>query len=413
MATKETPTKRDAFVKKIEAELTCAICLARFDDPKVLPCLHTYCRKCVESMSLSGKIVCPLCREEHLLPEGGAGKLLTSFTFTNLVQVLEVHEADQSGSSDKKLTCENGLDSNPAAARCLDCDAYLCSSCVELHIKQISSRNHEVVTLDEIKEKGDKCFQRPQHCNKHSKEVLKLYCRTCSKPICGDCTYVDHRTHNYEFLSDVQEELKETLMQKVTDLKQLVEEAKVKKEKVDALLEKHKTNVADIHAEIDKKIGMMMVILKKQQTELHKQVDTEAKQAEKAISADVESAELALVRLTSSVKFTERLLQTASDAEIATILGQAVEQCEKLGSAVDEADYHHDLLQWGFSGIQESSHSIGNVKVKSTGVPMNKETRVDLVNAPVDVFTTSRVSSTRKKAKKAPTFSDVLLNEKK
>ena len=59
--------KSGELVEKIEAELTCAVCSDRFCDPKVLPCLHTYCRKCVENLAKeespeddSVKVLCPL-----------------------------------------------------------------------------------------------------------------------------------------------------------------------------------------------------------------------------------------------------------------------------------------------------------------------------------------------------------------
>ena len=33
--------------EKVRQEVTCAICLELLDDPKLMPCLHTYCKKCL------------------------------------------------------------------------------------------------------------------------------------------------------------------------------------------------------------------------------------------------------------------------------------------------------------------------------------------------------------------------------
>ncbi|XP_065890528.1 E3 ubiquitin-protein ligase TRIM33-like isoform X2 [Dysidea avara] len=33
--------------EKVRQEVTCAICLELLDDPKSMPCLHTYCKKCL------------------------------------------------------------------------------------------------------------------------------------------------------------------------------------------------------------------------------------------------------------------------------------------------------------------------------------------------------------------------------
>ena len=37
----------DSNWEKVHQEITCAICLELLDDPKSMPCLHTYCKKCL------------------------------------------------------------------------------------------------------------------------------------------------------------------------------------------------------------------------------------------------------------------------------------------------------------------------------------------------------------------------------
>ena len=46
-----------------------------------------------------------------------------------------------------------------------------------------------------------------QFCGVHKKEALKLYCETCKKLICRDCTSVDHRQHNYKFVEDARKQV--------------------------------------------------------------------------------------------------------------------------------------------------------------------------------------------------------------
>ena len=50
-------------------ELTCTICLEAFTEPKVLPCCHTFCKKCLEATleksDKKEKLTCPQCRAEH------------------------------------------------------------------------------------------------------------------------------------------------------------------------------------------------------------------------------------------------------------------------------------------------------------------------------------------------------------
>ena len=54
-------------VQKLNEELTCAVCQDHFKEPKVLPCLHYYCKKCVADMihRAGGKpFSCPECRRD-------------------------------------------------------------------------------------------------------------------------------------------------------------------------------------------------------------------------------------------------------------------------------------------------------------------------------------------------------------
>ena len=52
---------------KVEEHLACSICLKQLKDPKVLPCLHSYCRDCIVDLAehaKSNKFNCPNCRLE-------------------------------------------------------------------------------------------------------------------------------------------------------------------------------------------------------------------------------------------------------------------------------------------------------------------------------------------------------------
>ena len=57
--------------------LTCAICRDIFDHPKLLPCSHTFCLKCLVGLTSSNaqSLSCPICRELTLVPPGGVSAL--------------------------------------------------------------------------------------------------------------------------------------------------------------------------------------------------------------------------------------------------------------------------------------------------------------------------------------------------
>ncbi|XP_017558551.2 tripartite motif-containing 13 isoform X2 [Pygocentrus nattereri] len=68
------PTRsRAAAMELLEEDLTCPICCCLFEDPRVLPCSHSFCRRCLEGALDDGggnrrrqpsPFKCPTCRKE-------------------------------------------------------------------------------------------------------------------------------------------------------------------------------------------------------------------------------------------------------------------------------------------------------------------------------------------------------------
>ena len=58
-------------LEKLEDQLTCAICLDTFKDPKMLNCFHVFCKDCLQRLVVTDKqgqfsLCCPTCRQSTL-----------------------------------------------------------------------------------------------------------------------------------------------------------------------------------------------------------------------------------------------------------------------------------------------------------------------------------------------------------
>lgn len=90
----------------------CSICTDTFQDPRVLPCIHTYCLRCLQShgdrlgLGPGQKMPCPLCRDEFLVPENGYAGLRKNFFMSNLIEMSLI-----SNPIDRDKFCEICLDS--------------------------------------------------------------------------------------------------------------------------------------------------------------------------------------------------------------------------------------------------------------------------------------------------------------
>lgn len=189
--------------KLSEHLLKCPICLETYRIPKVLPCLHTFCQHCLQGLIESGEdfIVCPTCRCEVTIPKEGVSAMNTNFFINNMLDFLSV-----ALSNSKPLFCTNCEEQNCATSRCIECMEFLCVQCVAAHRRTRLTKEHEVITLNDLQgqEGQDKLLtHRPLFCSTHEREVLKYFCETCDEPLCRECLIVVHREHSYGYLKDV------------------------------------------------------------------------------------------------------------------------------------------------------------------------------------------------------------------
>ena len=80
-------------MKAVTDDTECSICTEVFTDPRVLPCLHAYCLKCIQDWfkdKLPGDVVaCPLCRKESTIPEQGLEGFPRNFWVEKMLHVRE------------------------------------------------------------------------------------------------------------------------------------------------------------------------------------------------------------------------------------------------------------------------------------------------------------------------------------
>ena len=69
-------------------------------DSKVLPCIHTFCLKCLEEFWKDKKprdqVPCPLCRTPFNIPEGGLSDLPKNYFVEKLLEAQKLSNINQS-----------------------------------------------------------------------------------------------------------------------------------------------------------------------------------------------------------------------------------------------------------------------------------------------------------------------------
>ena len=84
----------------LENEITCALCLDIFKEPKKLPCDHVFCKTCLEMLARNvaqTTVPCPECRKPAQIPNGrdGVKDLPTAFHVNRLIDAFQLMRAQE------------------------------------------------------------------------------------------------------------------------------------------------------------------------------------------------------------------------------------------------------------------------------------------------------------------------------
>ena len=200
----------------------CPICLDVFDTPTSLPCLHTFCLRCLLqtfSADCPGDVAaCPVCRRDFKVPAGGLAALPRNFTLDSIADLcavnhrslsspttVSVSQTVDSASNDKSFEIVNKAKSDirtgkdAAEATSVhddddDDDCVKCSSttlsCHYLHHQSSAASSENAATLT-------------TSGNKHSHVDPVEFCFDCRVDICAACCADDHQRHRRRRKSDV------------------------------------------------------------------------------------------------------------------------------------------------------------------------------------------------------------------
>lgn len=245
--------------------------------------------------------------------------------------LLSIHE--RVTSTGKPLICELCNSGDPAVSRCTNCKVFMCEYCVTAHKRINTFHGHQFLTLLEVKNLGSKALAKPAFCTKHADEALKLYCDTCQKTICRDCTIVDHRDHKYNFVADVAERERKAV-------EAVLQETKAKDVAVEEGLKAVKDmesrvqfKIVEVSKDVDVFFDEQVKTLEEMRANLKLEVKTQGQAKLKALSNQEEMLALSLAQLRNSTDFVEKALRDGNDLELLSIKQQLIQRLAQLNTS--------------------------------------------------------------------------------
>lgn len=341
-------------------QLKCGICDETYSNPKVLPCLHSFCQSCLDSniRSQDRTISCPTCHGVVTVPAKGVDAFPLNFFVNNMLTVLAVQNPTK---------CTNCEDSAEASARCLDCVENLCSNCVCAHRRIRQTKEHRILSFDEIQANEVKdTIQCPSYCSAHPKELLKYFCETCDQAICRDCAIYEHREHIYVDLKQAVKKYRMSVTSLLDNTKRKIPVVKAAVEEVKEVTENLQQRVETVKNAIRSTIENHIRELEDQENQLMDKLEDIYRSKEKVLVTQKSALELDLHNLLSSCEFTENVLRYGNEAEVMLVKPQMVSRLQALNAHESQCEPEDNEVVDFCSRDDELSKAIGRLGQVST-----------------------------------------------
>ena len=181
-------------VTEIQNLLVCDVCKKTINEPKILPCSHSFCKACLENLTTQDeknvdgegkKLDCPTCTSTVTLkPNENVAGLPDSEFIVKLLTAVGTNREQQTSVCSYPL-CKK----EPSITICMECSMLFCHACSSLHDIWPSNKNHIMLSISEIinHDEQQKIGAEALSCTQHKDAIPKFYCETCKELICMKC----------------------------------------------------------------------------------------------------------------------------------------------------------------------------------------------------------------------------------
>uniref|UniRef100_A0A3P8TMX9 RING-type E3 ubiquitin transferase n=1 Tax=Amphiprion percula TaxID=161767 RepID=A0A3P8TMX9_AMPPE len=332
----------------VNPRAVCNVCDRLYRDPKILPCLHSFCSDCIAQLepfsespprrrrdaaedrsgenrsAVTVTVLCPDCDSEVELPPSGPAGLSTDHLALDEV-FLETLVSD--GPLGCDLCGEGG-----AGSRCEVCCVNLCEFCCQAHRRQKRTSSHCVQPLEDLKAGGRLC--RPVLCSLHPGQELRLFCQPCDLPVCLECAATLHREHRCCPTQDVIDRHGDRIRELVAGrLRPRLERLEQSLQKVEASQESLQTRVEATASEVRAFARSYASAVEEHCLSLLRRLEELRVQRRNQLHLQRAQLQQALLDVRGGVDFAERLLSCGSDAEILSAKGVTLRRLTSLSES--------------------------------------------------------------------------------
>ncbi|XP_078684407.1 tripartite motif-containing protein 2-like [Branchiostoma floridae x Branchiostoma belcheri] len=372
--------------------LVCQVCLEDFRQPKMLPCLHTFCQPCLEKLLAAepvGKLDCPTCRQDVPLPQNGVQGLKSNFLVGKLRDILQQQPAGKTSEArEDRVPCTVCEAGNSAQFYCVECTDYLCHTCDDMHRRFKGNRSHQLVTVQDL-QSGQAAAElrawETSKCEDH-RELNKFYCDTCQRVICLHCVVTAHKEHQYVEIEKVAEREGAKIKAKVATVKNTAGLHETWRQQLQSVRDEWPSEVRRTEEQVRKQVKAIIEAAEKAGDDRIGQLRAMNAAREKQMDAAMEAAEMDLASARSCVQFADNVLEYGSPAEVISVAGELTGRLDRTAEdkSAERAEMTMNFVNLTFDppagGLeQEVANLVGGInQVRTPFIPPTPQVRPNM-----------------------------------
>ncbi|XP_019850417.1 PREDICTED: E3 ubiquitin-protein ligase TRIM71-like [Amphimedon queenslandica] len=337
----------------ISVSVTCVVCSEYYTDPLMLPCLHSFCKKCIlkakEKQGGAGpSLKCPSCDTGIDLPDGKIEGLTQNLWFE--------HESKEA--SIKKKICSNEAiwcgkcsanDSSDAAiVYCHDCGQFLCDHCKKIHSRNKKEANHKLINL-QAKESIELPAMKHEegYCMRHTDQKLIYYCNNCEKLVCPNCLPIHHNSHmdKIEDYIDLGETARKALRQSVASCDEVVPPVTEAIANGEKMLQQIAKSKEDASKEIKERFEKLKAVLDERCNDLLMETEEIASVKKNSVEKQLDGFRKLVKQVSYGCQLASSLSERTDPGEVLSVgklitnqLEKSVKEYKKLPLEIEEND---------------------------------------------------------------------------
>eukprot|EP00731_Ephydatia_muelleri_P007922 Em0004g260a len=308
--------------------ITCAVCSKPYNDPRILPCLHSFCLQCLHhGIGKSGSqpmFQCPICERNTSIPVGGASVLSQNLHLGFEVEVAG-YMSKMVNNSD--VACDHCIDGDngPAVVFCCTCHQFLCKVAYECHRTGRHLSKHNMVGLDQegARQLHNTMKPRDHYCSQpnHGNNNLNFYCETCSLLVCLHCTTATHKSHTVKEISTVAKTHQMEITGALEDAREVVTKLTGAMDENNRMIEQVEISKRNASLAINKAFETLQQRLEERKKTLLSELEAISLSKTRALTLQKEQFEKMVGDIGHYSEMASQILQTHTDHEIVALGG--------------------------------------------------------------------------------------------